>query len=465
MKLKAPSRFFLQLVGAVVAFALLAGPAAILRAEARTQPAEWTILPVPAATATQLIRVEPDRADWTYGLGDPVKFRVTVAVEPYPAAGVEIKYRLGPEMFEGVEKTATVPAAGLTLDGGTMAQPGFLRCMVTATLDGQAQRGLATAGFAPERIQVTQTEPADFDTFWAAQKAALAKIPLEPELTPAPELSTAGVEVFYLSVQNVGNWSGPSRFYGVLAVPRGPGPFPAVLNVPGAGVRGYRGLVGLAERGVITLQVGIHGIPVNLPAEVYTQLSRGALADYTRSSMDDRTRYYYRRVYLGCVRANDYLVSHPKWDGKNLVMLGGSQGGQLSIVTAALDPRVTLLAAQYPAYSDVTGYLQGRAGGWPGFFRPSRDGALVALSPYDPQLVTTRYYDTVNFARRLKIPGHYAWGYNDETCPPTSTFATYNSITAPKELLIAPQQGHALSSTQSEQVNAWVVAHFAGKTK
>ncbi len=419
--------------------------------------AEFTVLPVPAPAASQLIRVAPDRADWTYAPGDPVTFRISVAVTPYPAEGVPIKYRLGPEMLEGAEQPATVPATGLVLPAATLQGPGFLRCIVTATIDGKAQRGLATAGFAPEKLAPTQTEPADFDKFWAEQKAALAKIPLEPELTPAPEFSNDRVEVFYLSLQNVGNWSGHSRIHGVLAVPRGPGPFPAVLSVPGAGVRPYKGQIGYAEKGLISLQIGIHGLPVNLTQSVYDQLGRGALADYNRFNLDDRTRYYYRRVYLGCVRANDYLASHPKWDGKNLIVTGGSQGGQLSLVTAGLDPRVTGLAAHYPAYSDVTGYLSGRAGGWPGFFKPGRDGVPLKLAPNDPQLTTTRYYDALNFARRLKVPGHYAWGYNDETCPPTSMFAAYNIITAPKELVIAPQQGHSASAKQSQLTQEWVV--------
>ncbi|MCX6954009.1 MAG: acetylxylan esterase [Verrucomicrobia bacterium] len=424
-------------------------------------PAEWTILPVPAATAAQLIRVDPDRANWTYAPGEPVTFRITVALDPFPAEGVPIKYLLGPEMIEGAEKTATVPATGLTLPPATLPAAGFLRCIVTATVAGKAQRGLATAGFSPDKIQPTQTEPADFDQFWTAQKAALAKIPAEPELTPAPDLSNDKVEVFYLSLQNVGNYSGPSRLHGVLAVPRGPGPFPALLSVPGAGVRPYKGQVSLAEKGLITLQIGIHGVPVNFPQSFYDQLGRGALADYPRFNLDDRIRYYYRRVYLGCVRANDYLVAHPKWDGKNLVVMGGSQGGQLSLVTAGLDSRVTALAADYPAYSDVTGYLSGRAGGWPGLFRPARDAAPLTVAANDPQLTTTRYYDAVNFARRIKVPGHYSWGYNDETCPPTSTFAAYNTLTAPKELVIAPQQGHAASAPQTQQTRDWVLKQVA----
>jgi pimeloyl-ACP methyl ester carboxylesterase len=123
---------------------------------------------------------------------------------------------------------------------------------------------------------------------------------------------------------------------------------------------------------MITLEIGIHGIPVNLGPEIYTQLVGGVLASYPTYNLDNRQTYYYRRVYLGCVRANDFLCSLEQWDRKNLIVAGHSQGGQLAIVTAALDPRVIALSSTYPAYCDVTGYLHGRAGGWPGMMRTKR---------------------------------------------------------------------------------------------
>src|SRR5690606_26072145 len=96
----------------------------------------------------------------------------------------------------------------------------------------------------------------------------------------------------------------------------------------------------LAEKGVITLQIGIHGIPVTDEAKLYTSLSAGALKGYPFFNLDDRDQYYYKRVYLGCVRAVDYLFSLPEFDGGNLAVWGGSQGGALSIITASLDDRV-----------------------------------------------------------------------------------------------------------------------------
>ena len=56
----------------------------------------------------------------------------------------------------------------------------------------------------------------------------------------------------------------------------------------------------------------------------------------------------------------------------------------------------------------------------------------------------------MNFARRVTVPGLYSWGFNDETCPPTSMYAAYNVITAPKRLMLAYDKGH--QSTQ-EQVD------------
>ncbi len=173
---------------------------------------------------------------------------------------------------------------------------------------------------------------------------------------------------------------------------------------------------------------------------------------YWNYGLDSRDRYYYRRVYLGCVRANDYLTSLPNWNGKDLAVTGGSQGGALSIVTAGLDPRVRAVAAYYPALSDMAGYTAGRAGGWPHMFRITGEGS----NRTEAKLLTASYYDVVNFARRVKAPGIYSWGYNDETCPPTSTYAAYNVITAPKRLVLALETGHWTVKEQPDLIDAWL---------
>jgi cephalosporin-C deacetylase len=444
-----PPRLFLT------AGLLLAGAGLILG----SQP----ITPVPAAAgrrvATVQVRVAPDHRDWSYQLGESVKFKVTVTADNEPIDGVSVKYKIGPDLMPAEGKTAMVPLEGLVIDGGTMTQPGFLRCGVTTEVAGTLYRGTATAAFVPEKIAAMQTEPADFDAFWQAQKAELAKVPLEPRLTLLPDSCTDKVNVYHVSFRNVGpNWTAvPSRIYGILCEPKAPGKYPAVLRVPGAGVRPYFGDRDLAARGVITLEIGVHGIPVNLAQSVYDSLGSGALNGYWLFNFDSKETFYFHRIYLGCVRANDFLTAREIWNGKDLIVMGASQGGQLSIVTAALDPRVTGLSATHPAFCDVAAELHGRAGGWPHPFMPDPATGQPSRQATPAKIETATYYDTVNFARRLKVPGFYMWGYNDETCPPTSTFAAYNVIRAPKELAVELEQGHSYPPEQGAAINDWVV--------
>lgn len=413
---------------------------------------------------TYQVRVSLDRPDWTYQLNQVAKFTFAVTLNNAQVAGLPLKYSCGPEMMPpAIEKAVTTTEHALTIEAGSMKEPGFYRCIATVEKDGQTYRGLATAGYRPDLIKPVVTEPPDFDRFWADGLAAMAKIPIEPKMELLAASSTSKADVYHVSFQTVGTGiSRVSRIYGILAIPKATRPdqkFPALLRVPGAGVRPYTGQIAMAERGIITLEIGIHGIPVNLPQPVYDELRNAALNRYMFYNMDDRDTYYYRRVFLSVVRANDLLTSLPQYDGRSLAVMGGSQGGALSIVTAALDPRVKALAVSYPAMSDMAGYTANRAGGWPHAFRDVKMRTKEKLE-------TASYYDVVNFARRLKIPGIYTWGYNDETCPPTSTFSAYNIITAPKRLMLGLEMGHASSPEQTERITGWIETFLAeGKAR
>jgi cephalosporin-C deacetylase len=403
------------------------------------------------------VLVGTDHTDWTYKTGEKVKFTISVLKNGIPLSNAAIRYEIGPEKMDPTIKESKTAASGtLTVDGGTMKTPGFLRCIAVVSHENIEYRGLATAGFDPDKIQPTIANPQDFESFWEGAKRDLAAIPLDAKMTLLPERCTEKVNVYHLNLQN----SKPgTRVYGILSIPKKEGKYPALLRVPGAGVRPYNGDVATAEKGVITLEIGIHGIPVTMDPGVYTDLGQGAFNGYFTYNMDDRDRFYFKRVYLGCVRANDFLTSLPQYDGTNLAVTGGSQGGALSIVTAALDPRVKWLGAFYPALSDVTGYLQGRAGGWPHYF----DKNGVKVNNTKEKLATLGYYDVVNFARRVKIPGLYIWGYNDETCPPTSMHAAYNVTTAPKDLKLFQDTGHWMYPEEREQMNLWLLDKLTGK--
>ena len=130
---------------------------------------------------------------------------------------------------------------------------------------------------------------------------------------------------------------------------------------------------------------------------------------------------------------------------------GGSQGGALAIVTAGLDNRIKGLICYYPALSDLTGYLHGRAGGWPHLF----NGNVSNSNVLDQKVKVASYYDVVNFARQIKVPGFYSFGYNDMVCPPTTVYSAINVITAPKKLLIIPQTEHWTFPEQWQKANSW----------
>lgn len=401
--------------------------------------------------------VAPDHTDWMYKANEKVKFTISVLQDGNPLKGAKIKYEVGPEKMEAVKKDSAILSSGtISIEGGTLKAGGFLRCVAIATVNGKEYRGLATAGFDPLSIQPTVENPEDFKQFWDQAKADLTKIPLDAKMTLLPDRCTENVNVYHVNLQN---FRLGSRLYGILCVPKKEGSYPALLKVPGAGVRPYGGDVALAEKGIITFEIGIHGIPVNMEQNIYTDLGSGALNQYSNYNLDNRDRYYFKRVYLGCVRANDFLVSLPQYDGTNLAVTGGSQGGALSIVTAALDARVKYLAAFYPALSDVTGYLNGRAGGWPHVF----DKNNLPFNNLKEKKETIKYYDVVNFARHVKVPGLYSWGFNDETCPPTSMYASYNVISAPKELFLALETGHWTYPEQREKFNNWLLEQLKKK--
>lgn len=407
----------------------------------------------------QLIKVvvAPDHTDWTYKPGENVKFTITVLQSGNALKNAVVKYEIGPEKMEPVKKDSLAIANGtLRVDGGTLKTPGFLRCIATAIVNGKTYRGLATAAFNPLQIAPTVENHSDFNAYWNDAKAELAAIPVDAIMTLMPDRCTDKVNVYQVNLQN---YKAGARLYGILCVPKKEGKYPALLQVPGAGIRPYWGDIANAEKGIITLQIGIHGIPVDLAPAVYQNLSAGALTNYWNINLDDKDRYYYKRVYLGCVRANDFLTSLPQYDGQHLGVIGGSQGGALSIITAALDKRVKYLASYYPALSDVTGYLKGRAGGWPHLFA----GNNLAFNNTKEKINTVGYYDVVNFARQLKVPGMYTLGFNDETCPPTSMYAAYNVITAPKDLYVVPETGHWTYPEQREQLNDWIVERLKAK--
>lgn len=390
--------------------------------------------------------VSPDRTDWTYAVNEKCTFTIRVVKAQNLLPDVTVDYELGPEMYPTEKKEGVVLKDGTLKLRSSMKTPGFLRCKVKAHVDGRTYEGLATAAYEPDKLRPVSQLPDDFQSYWSETLRKARELPLNPLMTLLPERCTETDNVYQVSFQTK---PGGGRFYGILSIPKKEGKYPALLRVPGAGVRPYTGDTYTAPGRVITLEVGIHGIPVTMQQSVYDALANGALSNYWTFRRDDRDAIYYNRVIVGVLRAVDLICSLPQFDGKTLGVTGSSQGGALTIITAALDSRVTFLAPVHPAMCDHEAFFEKRACGWPHYF-------LYYGGADDKVRQTVRYYDTANFARFIKVPGWYSWGYNDEVCPPTSMYAAYNVIEAPKELHPYLETGHYWYQEQWEAWQAWI---------
>ena len=393
-----------------------------------------------------VVTVEPDHQDWNYRVGEPCTMQVEVRRSGTLLSDVAIDYEAGPEMYPTEKKSARLKD-GTMKHRGKMSSPGFYRLKVVAHVDGRDYTGVCTAAYDPERLQPTTVCPPDFDAFWAKAIEQARWTQLEPTKRLLPERSTKDVNVYEVSFQNV-RWG--SRTYGILCEPVKPGRYPALLRVPGAGVRPYQGDPWTAAKGVIVLEIGIHGISVTQSQEFYDRLADGALNCYWNYGMDDRDQSYYKRVVVGCIRAIDYIEQFTQWDGQNLGVTGSSQGGFLSLATAGLDRRVTCYGAVHSALCDHTASLKGVACGWPHYFYNVQE-------PSKARIETSCYYDGVNFARRITCPGWFSFGYNDDVVPPTTAYATYNVVTAPKTLSPYQQTAHYWYQEQWDEWQAWLL--------
>ena len=410
-----------------------------------------------AAPAEQPVKVivMPDHADWNYKCGEQPVFKVLVLKNHVPVQNIEVNYQISEDnMPTHLEKKMLLKSGEGEIKLGTMKVPGFLRCMVYVKDSGYTYRGMATAAFEPENIQPTTNEPADFEKFWSDALAANQQIPMNPTMTLMPELCTGTYNAYHVSIQS---YKAGCFMYGVLTVPVKEGKYPAILKVPGAGVKPMPAYGYMPNDKAVVLQLGINGIPVNLPREVYTNLDRGALRNYNRYRVDNRDEYYYKRVYLGCARAVDFLAELDCVDAEKIAVSGGSQGGALSFTTAALNPKVKCLYANYPALCDLTGYLNGRGGGWPHFFRTAVDDNIKT----EAIIENLKYYDVVNFARKVTVPVKVAFGYNDTTCCPTSMFSAINVVTSPIELLIYNEIGHYTYPEFERDHGNWILKQFS----
>ena len=255
----------------------------------------------------------PDHADWIYRTGEKASVEVQFYRYGIPQDGITVHYELGGDLMPADASGSVVLKHGrATIPVGTMKQPGFRDCRLSATVDGTTHRHHIKVGFSPERIEPYTQLPSDFKAFWDTNKAEAARFSLTYTKTLAPEYCTDRIDCYLVKL--LLNKRGRA-IYGYLFYPKNaePGSCPVVLCPPGAGIKTIKEPLRhkyYAESGMIRFEIEIHGLNPTLPAETFKEISNafnGRENGYLTNGLENRDNYYMKRVYLACVRAIDLV--------------------------------------------------------------------------------------------------------------------------------------------------------------
>ncbi len=272
----------------------------------------------------------------------------------------------------------------------------------------------AGAAVAPTKIPLSTARPDDFDAFWDGKLASQAKVPIRPVLAPV-ETDVPGVEMSIFALDALG-----STAHGYIAKPAREGKFPALIQLQYAGVYALNAHADAqrAAEGWLVINVDSHD---KLPSDPSGNIPR----NYQAIGNTDREKSYFLTMYLRDSRALDYLLTRPDWDGKTIVLTGGSMGGQQSLALAGLrTDKITALLVCVPAGADTNGDLHGRKAGYPNWPSDNPDAMKTAL-----------YFDPVNFASRIQAPVMAGIGFIDTVSPPAGIWTALNQIPAAPEPL------------------------------
>ena len=281
------------------------------------------------------------------------------------------------------------------------------------------------AGVEPEKLQ-SVPEPEDFDAFWARRRARLAKVPVEAEKKELKGYSKV-VDVYAVSIK----CAGPRPSTGYLSVPKKPGKYPIRVSFHGYGHsypnKGHVVSPITGSGDSIHFNFSPHGYELGREPEYYDEFFRSICSGGRTFGFDDKQNAdpencYFSGYTYRIMRALEWLKTLPEWDGKNLIVSGGSMGGMQSVWAAGLDKDVSLSKPSIPWNCDIGG----------------RDTLKRIISSwYIHETPALRYYDPVNLAKRIskncKVEITRA-GLGDYCCPPSGVAVLFNNIPGPKKV-------------------------------
>lgn len=321
--------------------------------------------------------------------------------------------------------------------------PGFYNLYVSLKSNLLNATEVFKFGVNPEQISSPTDRLADFDNFWMRAKRELAAVEPQYKLIHIDSLSTDKRDVYFVEMRSLNN----VLIRGWYARPKASGKFPAILHVQGYSSNqqmswGYKD----DDMAVFVLNIRGHG---NSRDDI-----NPGFPGYLQDHLKDKERYIYRGAYMDCVRAVDFLCSREEVDARYVVVMGGSQGGALSIATAALDnERIKLCISAVPFLSDFPDYF--KVADWPAneftdFEAKNKNFGWKGI------FETLSYFDIKNLAPWIKCPVFMSSGLRDVTCPPHINFAAYNQIKSRKSFVVYPESGHGMPPEYHALKYAWM---------
>ncbi|MFJ2353704.1 acetylxylan esterase [Frigoribacterium sp. NPDC087798] len=285
----------------------------------------------------------------------------------------------------------------------------------------------------------TQTDPDDFDEFWATTLAETRAHPLDLRVDRV-DTGLTTVDVYDVTFSG---WAGqPVRAW--LRVPAAAeGPLPAVVQFVG-----YGGGRGAAVENLFWSSAGFAHLQMDTRGQG-SGWSLGATPDPDGSGpahpgvmtrgIDSRETYYYRRVFADAVRAVEAARGLDVVDASRVSVVGGSQGGGIALAVAGLVPDLAAVAAYVPFLCDFR-----RATVITDADPYKEIGRYLAVHRHRASSVhdVLAYFDGVNFARRATAPALFTTALMDPTCPPSTVFGAFHAYAGAADVTVWPYNGH-----------------------
>lgn len=374
------------------------------------------------------LQVTPNHPNTFYQVGETI----TWTIPQNPSAEGTYKYELKRNNFAPLKSGSFDPSKTDSTITFKADEPSMLFLQITAP--NGAKKDYA-AGIEPQKIKSTFPRPKDFDQFWRAKTDLAKNTKIKISRTPGDAPTGIKYETFEMNHPMNG------RITGQMARPDDNKKHPALLQVQWAGVYSLdkSWIMGYAQSGFITMNIQAHDVQPIASPEYFKNLPQ-EIQNYNSINQNDLESNYFVRMYVSGYTALEQLSKDPQWDGKTLVVMGTSMGGQQAIALAGLHTKVTHMIANVPAGSDIAASLHNRQAGYP-FFNVA-DAKVAAVAPY---------VDGINFAPRIKAKSLIGLGFVDTVCPPFGIWATFNLIPGPKEIVPMPDSPHNHLATPAQQ--------------